>query len=183
MRMFIALTMPDATVKNLEKMQAQLQPFCIKGSFVPRQNLHLTLKFLGETPIDKLFELEELLDTLKKFPAPEMSIQQVSTLRAANIVCAKLKSSSSLYEMETYLSCELDKMGFTVEKRNYTPHITLIRRFGFNMPFSEVSKNVTLYNKPFVANKVVLFNTQFETVGAPTYIENYSVELQNENNI
>ncbi len=73
----------------------------------------------------------------------------------------------------------LEKMGFTVEHRAYRPHITLIRKFAFNLPFSEVTKCIDVYNKPFDAPEMVLYKSVFSNDGV-TYQPLYTVNLQKE---
>lgn len=177
MRLFIAVKLPEQTLSNLEKMQMQLHPSAKKGNFTPRENLHITLKFLGEVYPDRLYSLYSLLDELARFNAPMLSIMQVSTLKAANIVCAKCKCASDLYDIEQFLAEKLEKLGFTVERRPYKPHITLIRKYAFDLPFSEVSKSVKIYNKPFYAEEIVLYNSIFAESGGVSYQELYSVKL------
>lgn len=177
MRLFIAVKLPEQTLNNLEKMQNQLQPLATKGYFTPKDNLHITLKFLGEVYPDKLYSLYSLMDELKQFYAPMLSISQVSTMKAANIVCAKCKCGNELFNIEKFLAAKLDKMGYTVELRPYTPHITLMRRYAFDLPFTEVSKHVTIYNKPFYANEITLFNSVSADNGGMSYQELYTVKL------
>lgn len=181
MRLFIAIKLPQNTLQNLEKMQMQLQPLAKHGNFTPKSNLHITLKFIGEVYPDKLYSLYALMDELKQFNAPVLSIAQVSTLKAANIVCAKCRCGNDLYEIEKFLSDKLERLGFTVELRQYTPHVTLIRKYAFDLPFSEVSKYVTVYNKPFYADEIVLFNSIFADNGGVSYQELYSVSLPKQN--
>ncbi|MEG1528468.1 MAG: RNA 2',3'-cyclic phosphodiesterase [Clostridia bacterium] len=181
MRLFIALKLPEQTVNNLVKMQDQLAPYKSKGNFIPRQNLHITIKFLGEIYADKLYSLYSLLDSVKDYLATTLSIQQVSTLKGANIVIAKLKCDQNLLTLERYLTNKLEELQFTIEHRSYNPHITLIRQYAFELPFSEVVKNITIYNKPFVADELTLYSTQFNASGLVAYNPIYSVKLKIEN--
>ncbi len=180
MRLFLAFKLPLTAATYLEKIQAQLKPFAKEGSFVPSANLHITLKFLGEVYPDKLYALYGILDELKEYTRPAFSIQQVSTLRAADIVCAKLKHDGAAAKIESTLTDMLEKVGFTVERRAYVPHVTLIRRYAFELPFSEVVKNVSVFNKPFCCDEVILYSSTLYKNEAPAYSELYSVKLKEE---
>lgn len=180
MRLFLAFKLPQTAVSYLEKIQAQLKPYTKKGSFVPPNNFHLTLKFLGEVYPDKLYSLYGLLDDVKEYACPTFSIQQISTLRAADIVCAKLKYDEGAAKIEKHMTDMLEKVGFTVEKRAYVPHVTLMRRYAFDLPFSEIVKNITVYNKPFCCDEIKLYSSLLSNGSAPLYSELYSVKLKEE---
>ncbi|MBR2986101.1 MAG: hypothetical protein IKC58_05845, partial [Clostridia bacterium] len=74
---------------------------------------------------------------------------------------------------------KLENNNFTVEHRAYRPHITLCRKAKFTLPFAEVTKNVDVFNAPFVANKVVLYQSVLSKDG-PTYTPLYTVTLGQE---
>lgn len=177
MRTFIAIKLPDEAVSNLIKMQNQLEPFARRGSFTPEENLHVTLKFLGDVSVDTVQRVMRSMDKLGGYLAPQMSFQQVSTLRAADVVVAKLKSQPQLFEMEKLLTYEMDRLGITAERRIYTPHVTLMRHYAFDLPFTEVAKSVKVFNKPFIADEICLFETQFNDRAPVSYNEMYCIKL------
>ena len=66
MRLFIAISLSDEIRKSLVKTQDFLSRHGIRGSLVPRENLHMTLTFIGEHPDpDQVLEVMENVD----FPA------------------------------------------------------------------------------------------------------------------
>ena len=48
MRIFVAAELPQKTKENLARSAEQMKHFAEKGNFVPMQNYHITLHFLGE---------------------------------------------------------------------------------------------------------------------------------------
>jgi len=182
MRTFIAFKLPEQTLDNLKKMQDSLKQHAERGNYTPKENMHLTVRFLGEISIDTAQKVMKMMESLSRFPAVEMSLQQVSTLRAADVVIAKLKSQPHLFDIEKLITEETYKLGISGERRMYTPHITLIRRYRFKLPFTEVVKNVTVYNKPFIADEITLFETQFNDGAPVSYNELYSVKLIGQQN-
>ena len=74
---------------------------------------------------------------------------------------------------------KLEQAGFAVEHRAYRPHVTIIREYGFELPFSEVTKFVDVYNKPFDAPEVVLYESVSGKDGV-TYRPLYAVTLRAE---
>ena len=49
MRLFVAIQLSDEMKTSLTGMMHELKKAGVKGSFVPTNNLHLTLAFIGET--------------------------------------------------------------------------------------------------------------------------------------
>jgi len=69
MRVFIAIDLPENVKKEIKKIQDKLPEF--KGKKTEEENLHLTLKFLGEVEEDKVKEVKRRLGEIKikKFEA------------------------------------------------------------------------------------------------------------------
>ncbi len=59
MRTFVSINIHDSVKTEIKKIQKQLPEFC--GKFTEFENLHLTLKFLGEIPEGKVGEVKERL--------------------------------------------------------------------------------------------------------------------------
>lgn len=176
MRVFVALNIPQRTKDNLQRSSAQFAALATKGNFVPKDNYHITLHFLGDVAPNNLIYIQSAMDSVKDFAAPQMAVSQFTVLRASNVVCAKFKFGDDLVTLHEQLANKLEKSGFTLEHRAYRPHVTLIRNFAFELPFSEVTKSVDVYNKPFAANEVVLYESTLTSKGA-VYTELYRVVL------
>ena len=69
MRCFIAIDLPEEIKKEIAKIQKQLPDF--KGKLTEKDNLHLTLKFLGEISDEQVNNIKEKLEKIKfnKFKA------------------------------------------------------------------------------------------------------------------
>lgn len=176
MRIFIALNIPDKTRDNLERSASQFKDLATGGSFTKKENYHITLHFLGNVEESDLIYVQSAMDGIRHLPAPKLSISQFAVLRASDIVCARFNKSAALLLLHEALGGYLEKAGFNVEHRAYRPHVTMIRKYAFNLPFSEVTKNVTVYNKPFDAPEVVLYESVFTPDGV-TYRPLYKVTL------
>ncbi|MCM1395801.1 MAG: RNA 2',3'-cyclic phosphodiesterase [Corallococcus sp.] len=176
MRVFAALDIPQKTKDNLERSSKQFADFATKGNFIPKENFHLTLHFLGEVAPSDLIYVQSAMDSVRDLPAPVLAVSQFSVMRGADVVCAKFKYDSALTDLHDALGRELENLGFAVEHRAYRPHVTVIRKYGFNLPFSEVTKSVDVYNKPFSAAEVVLYESVLTSKGAE-YRSLYRVTL------
>lgn len=176
MRLFVALDLDENVKNNLALSVGDMKPFATGGNFVPTENYHVTMHFLGEVAPSDVMYVQSAMDSVKNMPAPELSVSGVCVLRAGDIVCARFRAGSDLGELHEALGNALEKSGFTVEHRAFRPHTTLIRKYSFNLPFSEVIKSVKIYNKPFVANKLVLFDSSNRD-GKVVYTPLYTVYL------
>ena len=177
MRIFVALNLPQKTKDNLERSVSEFKALSSGGNFVPKDNYHLTLHFLGEVAPSDLTFVQSAMDGVKNLPAPELSVSQFTVLRASDIVCAKLRQNQALTTLHDELGQRLEQHGFEVEHRAYRPHVTLIRKKSFTLPFSEVTKSVKVYNMPFYATDLTLYESVFTASGV-TYRELYKVTLK-----
>lgn len=62
-RLFISISIPDEIKKEIANIQNKLPDF--KGKKSESENLHLTLKFLGEVEEKKIHEIKQKLDEIK----------------------------------------------------------------------------------------------------------------------
>lgn len=179
MRIFVALEIPQRTKDNLARSAEQFRQFATTGTFVATQNYHITLHFLGDVAESDLMYVQNAMDGIKDVPAPTLALLQFVTLRGSDATVAKLRNCPALTELHEKLGERLEHNGFTVEHRAYRPHVTVCRRARFTLPFAEVTKNVDVFNAPFVANKVVLYQSVL-TKDGPTYTPLYSISLKTE---
>ena len=66
MRTFIAIDIPEQIKEKITEIQKKLPEF--KGNFTEEDNLHLTLKFLGEIDKGKIEEIKDKLKEIKYNP-------------------------------------------------------------------------------------------------------------------
>ena len=176
MRVFVALNLPQKTKDNLERSATEFKALSTGGNFIPKDNYHLTLHFLGEVAPSDLTFVQSAMAGVRDLPAPELAVNQFTILRASDIVCAKLRQSQALTTLHDELGRRLEQHGFVVEHRAYRPHVTMIRKKSFSLPFSEVTKSVNVYNMPFTASELILYESVFTPSGV-TYRELYKIEL------
>lgn len=176
MRVFVALELPQKVKDNLERSQRQFAEYANGGNFVPKENLHLTLHFLGNVESGDLIYVQSAMDSVRELPAPTLSVTQFAMQRTGDIVWAKLRQCAELTQLHDCLGEKLEENNFEVEHRAYRPHVTLIRKKSFMLPFGEVTKNVQVFNMPFCADKLTLFESVFDKQGV-TYRPLYTVIL------
>lgn len=173
MIMCIALPLPSNTASNTARSASQLQYSMTAGSLVSSDNYNICLQHLGEVSSDKLIYLYSVLDGLR---TQQLTLSYSSIVSWRSGIVAKIKPNAQLAKLHGALADNIEALGMLVERRAYRPHVAIASGAKFQLPFSEVSKTVSVYNMPFVCNRVVLYEVRYNN-GMPTYHEVYSVSL------
>lgn len=124
MRLFIAIQLSDPMKKALVNLMHELKKQGVEGNYVPAQNLHMTLAFIGE--YDDTARIKEIIS---RVPVPEfrMSLSDMGNLR--NILWAGVKGNQKLKAYVKELRSALDAEGIPYDRDKFVPHITLIRKY------------------------------------------------------
>lgn len=127
MRCFIAINLPDEIKNKIVEVAKGLPNKGIKK--VERQNLHLTLKFLGEIDEKKVLEIKEVLENIN-FNRFEVSLKNFGFFPDRNFIKVVWigieKGKEKIIELQKQIDSELEKIGFKKEK-NFEPHLTIAR--------------------------------------------------------
>ena len=174
MRSFIAIPLPEEFLEGTVAVQQGLAPV-MNGRFTPRENLHLTLAFLGD--IDEH-------ETRAAMDAMDAAVEDAGEVRLApaslgsfdrkkdSMFWLGLDKDPGLMALQVRLVEELATRGVPFEKRAYLPHVTLARRASMR---SGELKGLA-FPLPQVAEQVTLFRSELTPDGA-RYKEAYSVQL------
>lgn len=174
MRTFLAIELPQSYDENIREVQARLKEL-IKGvQWVKAENVHLTLKFLGEITQVQAEEICRVVGEVTKGVAP-FSVQVKGagafpdTRRPRVIFLGVSQGEYEVGALEKELSDSLEKMSFPREKRAFHPHFTLGRFKAFK-PGGDLSRVLGGFShyqlEPFVASAVTLFKSQLKPEGA-----------------
>ncbi|HEU0073129.1 MAG TPA: RNA 2',3'-cyclic phosphodiesterase [Dehalococcoidia bacterium] len=139
LRLFIALDLPDAWKHALEALQRDMQTAIdaslgpnIRPRWVRPEGIHLTLKFLGDTPAKRLDALTSALaQAVPAAPGFDLTLARVGAFeqrRVPRVILATIASEGrafiDLYEhIETWLAAA----GWPRETRTFRAHLTLAR--------------------------------------------------------
>jgi 2'-5' RNA ligase len=125
MRLFVALALPD----SLRVALASLSGGISGARWIPPQNLHLTLRFIGEVQGWKAQEIDDALAALRT-RGFELSVAGVGTFEQAGRVTslwAKVERNDRLSHLQQKIETALQRAGLPPERRRFAPHITLAR--------------------------------------------------------
>ena len=127
MRLFFAILLEDSVKNELCHMMEQLERHSVQGRFTRRENLHLTLAFLGET---NRMEAAERAMRQAVFQPFFLELERLGRFRRdeGDILWAGVKKNAALMGLQKELAAALMKEDFLLENRPYRPHLTLGRQ-------------------------------------------------------
>jgi RNA 2',3'-cyclic 3'-phosphodiesterase len=130
MRLFTAIDLPAELTWKLERLLSLLRPEAlIKWS--PLDNLHVTTKFIGEWPQERVGELEAALAELpprESFTIELRDLGWYPNERSPRVLWAGVHAPSALAELARDTEQLLaSRFGIPVEDRPFSPHLTLAR--------------------------------------------------------
>jgi len=124
-RLFCALRLPDTTLEELSRWQAE---HLRGGRIVPPEHLHVTLAFLGHRPVT---ELDSILEALRGAAAAAGPIRLVperyrETRSVGMLVLTDLEGAAG--RLADDLHGRLERLGlYERERRPWLPHVTVLR--------------------------------------------------------
>lgn len=129
LRLFIAIECPEEVKTGLETSMAQARRICARGKFSRRENLHLTLVFLGQVPASRVGEIAAAMDACAVPPFP-ITIGPLGRFRRrdGDTLWRQISADDSLTLLQSHLTTLLREKGFPLEDRSFRPHLTIARR-------------------------------------------------------
>lgn len=131
-RTFIALDIGPQIKAELTDIQSRLKPSNADVKWTRPDNIHLTLKFLGNVSMDKLDTIKSSLNDVaakhKKFELSLGAIGAFPKIDHPRVVWVGLdKGAAQATSLAEDIEEALSKVGFEKEKRKFAAHLTLGR--------------------------------------------------------
>lgn len=131
MRLFVAVHLPQEIRDGLASVQDRLRRAQADVSWVKPANLHITLKFLGETEPKQLARIGVVLAEAARGAAPfSLAVAGVGTFggRIPRVVWAGVTDGAAPLEtLAGAVEDGLARLGFPKERRGFAAHFTLGR--------------------------------------------------------
>ena len=156
--------------------------------WVVPENIHLTLKFLGDTPITKLDTLKEILTAeLATFQPFEISIEKMGIFpnySRPRVLWVGVEDNGTLSSLQRSVERAASQIGSAPEKRRFSAHLTLGRvRQGLR---SEAQNQIRQVVEEFSdiafgsihVDTIHIFQSELKTKGA-VYRSLYPINLEN----
>ena len=131
LRLFIAIELPSNIIDGLRNVQEELKDKSNKLSWAKPENIHLTLKFLGDTETGKIDSMVNILEGIagKSFSF-EISVKGVGTFPAAGtprVIWVGIEENKDMLQLYNNIEEGLAALGFEKERRDFKPHLTIGR--------------------------------------------------------
>ena len=177
MRLFVAIPIPDAVAQGLLFMQSGVPG----ARWQTREQLHLTLRFIGE--VDSR-DADAIHDALSAISAPPFTIvlKGVGEFggKKPRALWAGVETSEALLHLQRKIETALQRIGLEAEPRKFTPHITLARlkatRPGAVMDY--LVDHALYASAPFAVSAFVLYSSHLSPNGS-LYRAEHSYRLKN----
>lgn len=132
LRTFIAIDVPPAVLDTIIRIQNRFKSLGLHASWVKPGNIHLTLKFLGDTDPERIPGIQdELTQILKPFTPFRLSLDSTGVFpdtRRPRVLWVGLKDEEGTLEtLQASIEKNLGSLGFPIEDRPFSPHLTLAR--------------------------------------------------------
>ncbi len=181
-RAFIAVEVPPSA--ELQKFSEAVKGLGASVKMVDLANVHITLKFLGDIPEDKVPSIESAMKAAASGIGPFTMQMKGSgafpNLGRISVVWAGMEGAQPLVEIAKRLESSLQPLGFEPEKRKFSPHVTVARvRDGRNVrELAEVIKDWELGVFGEVRVDKLILKKSVLTPKGPVYSDVATVTLE-----
>jgi 2'-5' RNA ligase len=174
-RAFIAVEFPDNVIKEIARVQELIKTQKFHGKLTELENLHLTLKFLGEIDSGKLEKIKKHLADIK-FAELGLKLGGIGTFNfkgSPRIIWIKIEGKQ-IFELQEKIDAAL-KDYFSSEER-FMSHLTIarVKYVKDKKSFLNYIKNISIKDIKFKIDNFKLKKSDLRPIG-PVYsdIESY----------
>ena len=186
-RTFIAVDLNPRIKKTIKHIQNYLDRANCDVKWVKPENIHLTLKFLGDINIKEIDALTQLLSNLlqniKPIETEFTLLNAFPDISQPHIIWAGLKDDSQkIAHLVKFLEKSLGRIGFKEEQKPFRPHIT-IGRIRTQNNISNLSHALSDYTVPDTQTQTIKHITLYKstlTSHAPIYDKLATFDLHND---
>lgn len=132
LRAFIAIELPEPVRQEIVTLQTEFKRSAADVKWVDLANLHLTLKFLGNTPEEKIPLLTEALRAAAADTKPfALQLEGIGTFPRTTspkvLWVGVHHGTESLLKLAEAVEKTCVDLGFAAEDRPFSPHLTIGR--------------------------------------------------------
>lgn len=175
MRIFIGIKFGDKTREEIEKALKPFKKIASPIKWVKTGNIHLTLKFIGEVPPEKVTRIEESLSE-SKFNVGDFDLKiagfgKFGRGSELNILWMGIEKNEKLEEIYRRIEDALRAIGIPKEKRPFKPHLTVGRnkkRYNFKPILERLQENAETFVCNFRVKAFQIFKSELFSTG-PVY--------------
>ncbi|MGE4357788.1 MAG: RNA 2',3'-cyclic phosphodiesterase [Candidatus Omnitrophota bacterium] len=176
-RTFIAIEISESLREEFSQLQNELRKSEADVKWVEPKNMHLTLKFLGNTEEKKIEEIERTLriisDQTKPFAVTFQGLGAFPKLDFPRVIWVGIeKGKEELTQLANKIEKNLISIGFASEKKPYSAHLTLgrVRSFKNKEKLNKIIKEKLSFQpkNSLAVNKISFLKSELTPAG-PLY--------------
>lgn len=170
-RLFIALEIADEALNQIISFRDSVYGTDSSVRWEPKEKLHITLKFLGDTEVNLINEIVEAIrKSVEKHSEIPLEFSKFGMFyrdKNPSILWLGIKRNDALARFFSDIDNALSTIGFKKENRDFKPHLTILRIKGKE----NFAKLEELTGKPgldlkFNAKKIILFKSTLLKTGS-----------------
>jgi 2'-5' RNA ligase len=130
MRLFVALEIPSAVRDNLAALMRDMRAVAQQPKWVRPENLHITLKFIGEVAPARVEAIRTALATVRSGQPVELHFRGAGFFpgeKRPRVFWVGIEASPNLSSIASAIDEHLEKLAIPREQRPFSPHLTLAR--------------------------------------------------------
>ena len=166
LRLFLAVALPNEIRDQIVPIQSGVPD----ARWIKRENLHLTMKFIGEVDNTLAEDIHYALSglTFETFSLRLRGVNSFRSKKLARSVWIGIEPLGPLKVLHKKIESNLIKTGLTFETRKFTPHVTLARftRTPVTRLIPYLESNAGFQTSLFEINQVVLFRSYLAANGS-----------------
>lgn len=183
-RAFIAVELDSQIKEELSRIQESLKTSQADVKWISPDNLHITLKFLGQIANEKIEKINRILNnSLCDLPCFPLTIKTLGAFPKINyprvIWVGATSPQNELKSLAGLVETKLVSLKFPKEKRDFESHITLgrLRSAKNRANLIELMGEVKVQEKEMNVTSVTLFESQLSCRG-PQYLPIFKISLK-----
>ncbi|HTT32375.1 MAG TPA: RNA 2',3'-cyclic phosphodiesterase [Methylomirabilota bacterium] len=130
MRLFVAMEIPSEVRQNLASLLESLRAISREPKWVRPENLHVTLKFLGEVTDANIEKVRSGLERIRSEQPVSLEFRGLGFFPSAKrprVFWTGIEASLNLKMLAGDIEAAMEKCGIPRETREFSPHLTLAR--------------------------------------------------------
>ena len=159
MRLFVALALPEHVTQSLLAMQSGVPG----ARWSTREQLHLTLRFIGEVDGRDANAIDEALASISA-PRFTLELKGVGSFGGKNprALWAGVAPNEALIHLQRKIESAIQRLGFPAEERKYIPHVTLarLRAAPAGRVMDYLADHALYTSGPFAADQFILYSSK-----------------------
>ncbi len=181
MRLFVALEIPSTVRENLADLLKTLRAVSPQTRWIRPENLHVTLKFIGEVPETKFTAIRSALTVARSDQPATLEFRGLGFFpneKHPRVFWAGIEASPNLKILAEEIEQATEKLGIQRERRPFSPHLTLARFEPPRLPVelrAAIQQNAALNFGSLRTSQFHLIESKLKPSGAEyTTVESFS---------